>query len=125
MNVPAAATTSLRPRRHSPDSSNNNSNNSEQLIVGSYNPDESGLGTSPPFSGIGDGDGDGDAEIEFSEDSVNWIRRTNSGKFPLSVPDGGFVSAAAVKEKESKNPQGKSKKGNCGFCLLLLALFRM
>lgn len=58
-------------------------------VIGSYNQSESVLGTSPPSSlgaspssRIGDG--------EFSEDSVNWIRRSNSGKLASSVPAGGF-----------------------------------
>ncbi|XP_027168706.1 probable translation initiation factor eIF-2B subunit delta isoform X2 [Coffea eugenioides] len=113
VNVPAAATTPLRPRRPSFDDPNNNSSSTEQLVVSSYNPDESVLGTSPPFSGIGD-DRDGDAESEFSDNSVNWIRQNDSGRFPLSLaPDGRFDSAAA-KEKQSKKPQVGSRKERGG-----------
>ena len=127
MNVPATATTPLRPRRPSFDDPNNNSSSTEQLVVSSYNPDESVLGTSPPFSGIGD-DRDGDAESEFSDNSVNWIRQNDSGRFPLSLaPDGRFDSAAA-KEKQSKKPQVGSRKGKCtvvissamNFCLKIM-----
>ncbi|KAL3512298.1 hypothetical protein ACH5RR_025015 [Cinchona calisaya] len=115
VNVPAA-TTSLRPRRTS-FVSNNTTNNSEHLIVGSYDPEETVLGASPPFSGIGDGDGD--AESEFSEDSVNWIRRGDSGKFPSLVPDGGVDSPSATavvtaKERESKKAPGGSRKERGG-----------
>lgn len=74
--VPAAAL-----RRHPVDRA--------PAVVGSYNQSESILGTSPPSSSavspssrIGDGD--------FSEDSVNWIRRSNSGKLASSVPSGRF-----------------------------------
>lgn len=52
------------------------------MPIGSYNPPDSVLGTSPVSSRIGDG--------EFSEDSVNWIRRTSSGKLPMSLPSNGI-----------------------------------
>lgn len=67
----------------------------DNLQVGSYNPPDSVLGTSPlrsPSSRIGDG--------EFSEDSVNWIRRSNSGKFASSLPSGGFDLAQAAGSKK-------------------------
>ncbi|GFZ12205.1 NagB/RpiA/CoA transferase-like superfamily protein [Actinidia rufa] len=69
-------------------------------VVGSYNQSETVLATSPsaisPSGRIGDG--------EFSEDSLNWIRRTNSGKFSSSVPTGGFDLAV-------KNAQEVFEKG--------------
>lgn len=111
VNVPAAATTSLRPHRPSFDH-NNNAGNSEQLVVGSYNPDDSVLGSSPQFSGIGDRDAD--TESEFSEDSMNWIRRDDLGQFPSAgaVLDGGLDSAAVgTRERESKKAHGGSRKG--------------
>ncbi|PSR96566.1 Translation initiation factor eIF-2B subunit delta like [Actinidia chinensis var. chinensis] len=72
-------------------------------VVGSYNQSETVLATSPsaisPSSRIGDG--------EFSEDSLNWIRRTNSGKFSSSVPTGGFD--LAVKKAQEVFEKGGGK----------------
>ncbi|XP_057466482.1 uncharacterized protein LOC130755924 [Actinidia eriantha] len=72
-------------------------------VVGSYNQSETVLATSPsaisPSSRIGDG--------EFSEDSVNWIRRTNSGKFSSSVPTGGFDMALNKAQEVSEKGRGK------------------
>ncbi|XP_050375981.1 probable translation initiation factor eIF-2B subunit delta [Argentina anserina] len=67
----------------------------EQVPVGSYNPSESLLGSSPvapsPSSRTGDG------TLEFSEEnSVQWYRRSGSGKMATSLPGGGFDSAAAA-----------------------------
>lgn len=60
------------------------------MPVGSYNPSESLLGTSPvpsPSSRAGD------VELEFSEESsTGWYRRSNSAKFASSFPSGGFES---------------------------------
>uniref|UniRef100_A0A5B6YW72 Translation initiation factor eIF2B subunit delta n=1 Tax=Davidia involucrata TaxID=16924 RepID=A0A5B6YW72_DAVIN len=74
----------------------------DNLPVGSYNPSESLLGTSPvlsPSSNLVNG--------EFSEDSANWIRRSNSGKLASSFPSGGFDLTAA---SEAKKVQGVSEK---------------
>lgn len=79
--VPNSTSTS-RPRRSSFDES-------EQL-VGSYNPMQSVLGTSPASSGIG-------VEGEFSEDSTHWIRQTD-----------GFSLTSAARLTESKDDQGIS-----------------
>ncbi|OIT35364.1 PREDICTED: translation initiation factor eIF-2B subunit delta-like isoform X2 [Nicotiana attenuata] len=76
--VPNSTSTS-RPRRSSFDES-------EQL-VGSYNPMQSVLGTSPASSGIG-------VEGEFSEDSTHWIRQTD-----------GFGLTSAARLTESKDDQ--------------------
>lgn len=62
------------------------------MPVGSYNPSESLLGTSPvassPSSRVGDG------TLEFSEEnSVQWYRRSGSGKLASSLPGGGLESA--------------------------------
>lgn len=81
-------------------------------VIGSYNQSESVLGTSPPSSSgaspssrIGDG--------EFSEDSVNWIRRSNSGKLASSVPAGGFnwtvKKAPAVSESQNTAEKDQRK----------------
>lgn len=81
-------------------------------VIGSYNQSESVLGTSPPSSSgaspssrIGDG--------EFSEDSVNWIRRSNSGKLASSVPAGGFnwtvKKAHAVSESQNTAEKDQRK----------------
>ncbi|KAA8541161.1 hypothetical protein F0562_025093 [Nyssa sinensis] len=75
----------------------------ENVPVGSYNPSESLLGTSPvlsPSSNMMDG--------AFSEDSANWIRRSNSGKFASSFPTGGLDLTA---DSEAKKAQGVSEKG--------------
>ncbi|KAL7223225.1 hypothetical protein ACSBR1_024814 [Camellia fascicularis] len=69
-------------------------------VVGSYNQSESVLGTSPssaisPLSRVVDG--------EFSEDSANWIRRSNSGKFASSVPSGGIDLTMKQPQEVSAN----------------------
>lgn len=52
----------------------------DQVPVGSYNPPDSVLGTSP--SRVGDG--------EFSEDSGEWFPRGSKGKLPMSLPSNGI-----------------------------------
>ncbi|KAK9288925.1 hypothetical protein L1049_017396 [Liquidambar formosana] len=60
--------------------------NVDSVPVGSYNPSESLLGTSPvPSSSSRIGDRDG-----FSEESSGWFPRSSSGKFASSFPSGGF-----------------------------------
>ncbi|XP_042504524.1 uncharacterized protein LOC122081443 isoform X2 [Macadamia integrifolia] len=61
----------------------------DDMPLGSYNPSESLLGTSPsPSSKLDDGD-------FFEEDaSTGWIVGGNSGKFASSFPSGGFDSTA-------------------------------
>lgn len=75
----------------------------DHVPVGSYNPSESLLGTSPvltPSSRVGDG------ELEFSEESsAGWHRRSNSAKFASSFPSGGFES---TKVKSSENLAAKA-----------------
>lgn len=68
--VPVPNSTLSRPRRTSFDES-------EQFVVGSYNPMQSVLGTSPASSGIG-------VDGEFSEDSSQWVRLTDG--FGLTSP---------------------------------------
>ncbi|CAL5374372.1 unnamed protein product [Camellia sinensis] len=75
-------------------------------VVGSYNQSESVLGTSPssaisPLSRVVDG--------EFSEDSVNWIRRSNSGKFASSVPSGGIDLTMKQPQEVSANEMSIGK----------------
>ncbi|KAI8528719.1 hypothetical protein RHMOL_Rhmol12G0169200 [Rhododendron molle] len=79
-------------------------------VVGSYNQSESILGTSPPSSSavspssrIGDG--------EFSEDSVNWIRRSNSGKLASSVPTGRFNWTVKKAQEASESQHIAQKNG--------------
>ncbi|KAK4354358.1 hypothetical protein RND71_026552 [Anisodus tanguticus] len=70
--VPNPTSSSSRPPRRS--------GSFEELVVGSYNPMQSMLGTSPASSGIG----------EFSEDSTtHWVHQTD-----------GFGSTAAAKDDE-------------------------
>ncbi|XP_065860677.1 uncharacterized protein [Euphorbia lathyris] len=65
-------------------------------VVGSYNPTDSLLGTSPPLTSPSTRIGDG----EFSEESSpGWFRRSNSAKFASSFPGGGF-DLTAVKPSE-------------------------
>ncbi|XP_059661639.1 uncharacterized protein LOC132307791 [Cornus florida] len=93
--VPVPASTLRRP-------------SADNVAVGSYNPSESLLGSSPVLSPSASAkvvDG------EFSEDSVNWIRRSNSGKFASSIPRA-FDTTASTK------PQGVSEKGGETFELL-------
>ncbi|WCJ22009.1 Translation initiation factor eIF-2B subunit delta [Euphorbia peplus] len=79
--------------------------NDHAPVVGSYNPSDSLLGTSPPgtsppSSRIGDG--------EFSqESSPGWFRRTNSAKFASSLPSGGFDFTTAVKLTEKLDVEVK------------------
>lgn len=77
----------------------------DQVPVGSYNPSESLLGTSPvlsPSSRVGDG------ELEFSEESsAGWYRRSNSAKFASSFPGGGFETTMV---KSSQNFAAKAGK---------------
>ncbi|XP_015883076.3 uncharacterized protein LOC107418895 [Ziziphus jujuba] len=77
----------------------------EQVPVGSYNPSESLLGTSPvpsPSSGVGDG------ELDFSEESsAGCYRRSNSAKFASSFPGSGFETTMV---KSSENLAAKAGK---------------
>ncbi|OIV97189.1 hypothetical protein TanjilG_28940 [Lupinus angustifolius] len=90
----------------------------DMLPIGSYNPSESLLGTSPTASGVGMDDG------QFSEDSSGWFLRSESnfagGRFdlpavkPLEIlVEGNLAVAVNVKNlaggihKESKNPEEK------------------
>lgn len=75
-----------------PESALRRKDSGEQVPVGSYNPSESLLGTSPvvssPSSRVEDG------TLEFSEEnSVQWYRRSGSGKLASSLPGGGLESA--------------------------------
>lgn len=70
-----------------PESASRRKEAGERVPVGSYNPSESMLGTSPS-SRVGD------ASLEFSdESSVRWYRRSDSGKLASSFPGEGFDSA--------------------------------
>ncbi|XP_006345335.1 translation initiation factor eIF-2B subunit delta-like [Solanum tuberosum] len=82
--VPVPNSTLSRPRRTSFDES-------EQLVVGSYNPMQSVLGTSPASSGIG-------VDGEFSEDSSQWVRLT----------DGFGLTSPAISMTELKDDQDTS-----------------
>ncbi|CAL9031538.1 unnamed protein product [Prunus brigantina] len=78
----------------------------ERVPVGSYNPSESLLGTSPvtasPSSRVGDG------TLEFSdESSVRWYRRSDSGKLASSFPGGGFDSATVKAPLEVPEKSGE------------------
>lgn len=85
-----------------PDSAFRRTDDGDQVPVGSYNPSESLLGTSPvasPTSVAGDG------ELDFSEESsAGWHRRKDSGKFASSFPSGGFKLTTA------KGPQNSAAK---------------
>lgn len=78
--VPVPNSTLSRPRRSSFDQS-------EQLVVGSYHPIQSVLGTSPASSGIG-------VESEFSGDSSHGVRLTDGF---------GFTSPATVTELDASS----------------------
>ncbi|KAK2999951.1 hypothetical protein RJ639_024470, partial [Escallonia herrerae] len=73
----------------------------DHVTVGSYNPPDSILGSSPVSTRIGDG--------EFSEDSANWIRRTGSGKLGSSLPSGGFDLSAAKADLMARKGLGVSR----------------
>lgn len=87
-----------------PDSAYRRTAAGDHVPVGSYNPSESLLGTSPvasPSSVAGDGD------LEFSgESSASWHRWRDSGKFASSLPSGGFELTMA---KGSENSAAKGK----------------
>ncbi|XP_004299243.1 PREDICTED: translation initiation factor eIF-2B subunit delta [Fragaria vesca subsp. vesca] len=79
-----------------PDSALRRLDSGEQVPVGSYNPSESLLGSSPVASSPSSRTGDG--TLEFSEEnSVQWYRRSGSGKMASSLPGGGFESVAALR----------------------------
>lgn len=70
----------------------------DELPVGSYNPSESLLGlssgsspVSPPLSKVND--------LEFSENSSDWFRRSDSGKYATSFAGGG-VDATTAKSSD-------------------------
>ncbi|KAL1824730.1 hypothetical protein ACET3Z_011508 [Daucus carota] len=69
----------------------------DYVPVGSYNPGDSVLGTSPVSSSrIGDG--------EFSEDLENWSRSDSRGKLPMSLPSNG-LDMMAVRSLSKKVTQ--------------------
>ncbi|KAM0982884.1 hypothetical protein EV1_015621 [Malus domestica] len=79
---------------------------SGDVPVGSYNPLESLLGTSPvsasPSSRVGDG-------LEFSdESSARWNRQSGSGKMASSLPGVGFESAALKTAAEVPEKSGEA-----------------
>lgn len=86
--VPVPNSTSSRPRRSSFDES-------EQLVVGSYNPIQSVLKTSPASSGIG-------VEGEFSEDSTHWVPQTDGFGLTESKDDQGTSSIERVNAQVAK-----------------------
>ncbi|KAL8124148.1 hypothetical protein AgCh_011963 [Apium graveolens] len=86
----------------------------EYVPVGSYNPGDSVLGTSP-VSSIKVGDG------EFSEDFENWSRSDSRGKLPMSLPSTGLdmmavrnfsknVAQVANEDSNSKSLKEKTTK---------------
>ncbi|KAK9996393.1 hypothetical protein SO802_021079 [Lithocarpus litseifolius] len=88
----------------------------DQVPVGSYNPSESLLGSSPvpssPSSRVGLVDG------EFSEESNGWFRRSESGKYAASLPDTmverapeNSASAAPVVLESKKSVEATGKGG--------------
>lgn len=87
-----------------PDSAFRRTADGDHVTVGSYNPSESLLGTSPvasPTSVAGDG------ELDFSEESfAGWHRRKDSGKLASSFPSGGFELTTA---KGRENSVAKAK----------------
>ncbi|XP_057952484.1 uncharacterized protein LOC131146737 [Malania oleifera] len=94
----------IPPPRHASDShSLRRPSAGDAMPVGSYNPSESLLATSPGPSPSSIKFCDG----EFSEDSSNWIHRSNSGKFASSFPGGGFDLKAA---KTGNFAEGLEKK---------------
>ena len=91
-----------------PDSAFRRNAAGDYVPVGSYNPAETLLGTSPvpsPPPSVG-----GDGDLEFSEESsssaAGWHRRSNSGKFASSFPGGGFESTKAMAKASA--PKGKN-----------------
>ncbi|ONI09074.1 hypothetical protein PRUPE_5G216300 [Prunus persica] len=89
-----------------PESASRRKEAGERVPVGSYNPSESLLGTSPvtasPSSRVGD------ATLEFSdESSVRWYRRSDSGKLASSFPGGGFDSATVKAPLEVPEKSGE------------------
>lgn len=112
VNVPASRTRTTS-RRHRPsvdDYSNTGNSDSETLIVGSYNPADSVLGTSPPLSGLDESEVE--RESEFSKNLVNWSSIGDSAKLPSSLPAKGFDSAAIPKVQNVKKVQEGSSQGN-------------
>lgn len=82
---------------------------SDHVAVGSYNPSESLLSSSPaPSSPSGRVGVDGD----FSEESDGWYRyrRSGSGKFDLTRPDTTPEKPLDNPEKSSAAPVLESKK---------------
>ncbi|XP_052174847.1 uncharacterized protein LOC127789851 isoform X2 [Diospyros lotus] len=84
------------------------------VVVGSYNQSDSVLGSSPsalsPSSRVMVG--------EFSEDSANWVRRSNSGKFASSLPSGSFdltVKKAQEVSDLAEKGGGKGAEGSNKF----------
>lgn len=78
-------------------------NSADQIPVGSYNPSETLLATSPmasPSSRIED------EELEMSEDSSNsvWYRRSGSGKIASSFPGVGIHMAVKSLENSQALP---------------------
>ncbi|KAL4633285.1 hypothetical protein ACB092_04G112300 [Castanea dentata] len=78
----------------------------DQVPVGSYNPSESLLSSSPlpssPSSRVGLVDG------EFSEESGGWLRRSESGNYASSLPD--TMVERAPENSASAAPRLESKK---------------
>ncbi|KAF3969141.1 hypothetical protein CMV_007032 [Castanea mollissima] len=78
----------------------------DQVPVGSYNPSESLLSSSPlpssPSSRVGLVDG------EFSEESGGWLRRSESEKYASSLPD--TMVERAPENSASAAPRLESKK---------------
>lgn len=89
-----------------PDSAFRRTADGDHVPVGSYNPSESLLGTSPvasPTSVAGDG------ELDFSEESsAGWHRRKDSGKFASSFPSGGFELTTTAKGSENSASRAKN-----------------
>ncbi|PQP91914.1 translation initiation factor eIF-2B subunit delta [Prunus yedoensis var. nudiflora] len=84
-----------------PESASRRKEAGERVPVGSYNPSESLLGTSPS-SRVGDG------TLEFSdESSVRWYRRSDSGKLASSFPGEGFDSATVKAPLEVPEKSGE------------------
>lgn len=82
----------------------------DSLQVGSYTLSDSVLSVSPtqsPSSRIG-------IDGEFSEDSVNWIKRNNSGRFTAALPPGGpdLTQSIAASIDESNGDHVSELKKN-------------
>ncbi|CAN8321031.1 unnamed protein product [Cochlearia groenlandica] len=87
--------------------------NDRSLVVGSYNPADSLLGTSPPSS---------NGEVSEDSNSLFGFQRSDSAKLSASLPSGGFDLTMAVRaaphESEAKiatastSSQGKKKMKN-------------